>query len=136
MKTTIKLTLLLLFTVLHITCNRGQSSKSTEISGKVSVIAPEAYQERSMNQTIVDVRKPVEYNSGHIEGAINIDFFSPDFLDQIAKLDKNEPIFIYCRSGKRSAKASSKMLEIGFEEVLDLKCGIINWTKSNQKLVK
>jgi len=136
MKTTLKLTLILLFTVLNVACNHGQSSKSTEKSGKVSVIAPEAYQERSMNQTIVDVRRPEEYNSGHIEGAINIDFFSPDFLDQIATLDKSETIFIYCKSGKRSAKATSKMLDIGFEEVIDLKGGIINWSKSNQKLVK
>ncbi len=136
MKTTLKFTLLLFFTVLNVACNNGQSSKSSEKKDNVSVITPAEYQEKSMNQLIVDVRTPDEFNSGHIEGAINIDFFSTDFLEQIEQLDKSETIYIYCRSGKRSSKATPKILGLGFEHVVDLKGGIKNWTKSNQKLVK
>lgn len=136
MKTTFKLTLLLFFTVLNIACNHGQSSKSSEKLGDVSVLAPEAFQNKSMNQRIVDVRTPAEFSSGHIEGAINIDFFSDDFLDQIGQLDKSETLFIYCKSGNRSSKAAQKFLGLGFKEVVDLQGGIKNWNKSKQKLVK
>ena len=136
MKNTFKLTLLLLFTVLNIACNNGQSSKSLKESGNVSVLAPEAFKEKSMNQTIVDVRTPAEYSSGHIEGAINIDFFSDDFLEQIGQLDKSETLFVYCKSGNRSSKAAQKILGLGFKEVVDLQGGIKNWSESNQKIVK
>jgi rhodanese-related sulfurtransferase len=136
MKTTFKLTLLLFFTVLNIACNHGQSSKSTEKLGDVSVLAPAVFQEKSMNQTIIDVRTPAEFSSGYIEGAINIDFFSDDFLAQIGKLNKNETLFIYCRSGNRSSKAAQKIRDLGFKEIVDLQGGINNWNKSKQKLVK
>ena len=136
MKTTLKTTLLLFFTVLNIACNHGQSSKSSEKLGDVSVLAPEAYQEESMNQTIIDVRTPAEFSTGHVEGAINIDFFSDDFLEQIGQLDKSETLFIYCKSGNRSSKATPKILGLGFKGVVDLRGGIKNWNKSKQKLVK
>lgn len=136
MKTSLKILLLLFFTVLNVACNHGQSSKTSEKSGEVTVISPEAFQEKSKDQTIVDVRTPAEYASGHIEGAVNIDFLSPDFLEEIDRLDKSETVFIYCRSGNRSSKASSKMRDAGFEQVIDLQGGIINWSKSNKELVK
>ncbi len=138
MKTILKISLLLFFTVLNVACNHGQSSKSSEKSGKVSVIEPVEYQEKSLNQLIVDVRTPDEFNSGHIEGAINIDFFSDDFLDQIANLDldKSEVLFVYCKGGVRSSKAASKIRGLGFKKIIDLEGGINNWTKSNLKLVK
>jgi len=136
MKTTLKLTLLLIFTVLNVACNNGQSKNATEKLDKASVLTPEAFLEKSKDQTIVDVRTPAEFNSGHIEGAVNIDFLGEKFSEQIEQLDRNEAVFIYCRSGNRSSKASAKMLDSGFKQVIDLQGGINNWTKSNQKLVK
>ena len=57
------------------------------------------------NVQLVDVRTFQEYNSGHIENAINIDFQEEDFSDEIQKIDKDRPVFIYCRSGGRSGRA-------------------------------
>ena len=51
--------------------------------------------------------------------------FSLNF--SIRKLDKNEPIYLYCRSGKRSAKAAQILKEMGFKEIYDMEGGFLNW---------
>lgn len=76
---------------------------------------------------LVDVRTPDEYNSGHIKNAKNIDFFATSFTNQFEKLDKEKPVYIYCRSGARSKKASNKLSEMGFTEIYDLQGGYLNW---------
>lgn len=75
----------------------------------------------------VDVRTPDEYNSGHIEGFSNIDWQGNSFEAEAAKLDKNKPVMIYCRSGRRSAAAHDALLKMGFKNVIDLKGGITAW---------
>ena len=52
------------------------------------------------------------------------------------KLNKDEPLFIYCRSGRRSANAAHKLKAQGFTEVYDLQGGIIDWGKNNFEIVK
>ncbi len=76
---------------------------------------------------LVDVRTPNEYNSGHIKNAKNIDFFATSFESQFEKLNKEKPLYIYCRSGARSRKAASKLSAMGFTEIYDLKGGYLNW---------
>lgn len=76
---------------------------------------------------VVDVRTPSEFNQGHIEGAINIDFNGSDFSSQISKFDTEKPIYIYCRSGARSRSAGNIMHRLGFKEVIDLRGGILTW---------
>ncbi len=78
---------------------------------------------------LVDVRTAEEYQEGHIENAQLIDVKSEDFHDKIQELDKDKPVYLYCRSGKRSGKASKIMLELGFKEIVDLKGGYIAWSK-------
>ena len=65
---------------------------------------------RSENVVILDVRKADEFAEGHIKGAILIDQFQSDFVEQAkAKLPKDKTIAIYCRSGRRSANAAGKL---------------------------
>ena len=54
------------------------------------------------NYIVVDVRTKEEYNNGHIKNAINIPY---DTIDKDTKLEKSKTIFVYCKSGARSAKA-------------------------------
>lgn len=75
------------------------------------------------NMTIIDIRTPQEYTSGHIDGAINIDFYASDFTQQLEKLDKATAYSIYCRSGSRSGRALEIMKDIGFTDVADLEGG-------------
>jgi rhodanese-related sulfurtransferase len=88
------------------------------------------------NLQLVDVRTPEEFNEGHIKNAGNIDFYESDFLTQMNKLDKNKPLYIYCRSGGRSGKAAIQLKEQGFTEVYDLQGGILDWGKNNFEIVK
>ena len=77
---------------------------------------------------LVDVRTPEEYDAGHIEKAVNIDFLAEGFENAIQEIDKDRPVFIYCRSGGRSGQAARLMKELGFKKVYDLKGGFLNWT--------
>lgn len=82
---------------------------------------------------IIDVRTPQEYHSGHIPNAQNINFNDAGFRDQISQLDKQKPVYIYCRSGARSRHAGKIMEEAGFEKVIDLKGGVLTWKGKLEK---
>ena len=66
--------------------------------------------ELSADTVIVDVRTPAEYATGHLDGAVNIDFQSPSFDDTVAELDSEADYVVYCQSGNRSAQAVSVMV--------------------------
>ena len=76
---------------------------------------------------LVDVRTKEEFDQGSIDHAVNIDFLSSDFLSKVDTLDKQKPVYIFCKSGKRSAKAKDKLIEQGFLEVFELKGGYSIW---------
>lgn len=72
--------------------------------------------------SIVDVRTPGEFNSGNIAGAKNINI-AGNFSEEIQKLDKDKPVFVYCAVGGRSSKAAQMMNEMGFKEVYNVMGG-------------
>lgn len=76
---------------------------------------------------LIDVRTANEYNAGCIKKAKNIDIFSGKFTSEVNKLDKEKPVYVYCRSGGRSKRASKKIAALGFKEIYDLKGGILNY---------
>ena len=84
---------------------------------------------------ILDVRKADEFAEGHIKGAILIDQFQSDFVEQAqAKLPKEKAIAIYCRSGRRSANAAGKLADAGYKCV-NLKGGILAWKEAKMPVV-
>ena len=114
---------------------------------KILLIAPHPFYQERGTPIAVDllIRALTErgylidlltFNEGHLEGAINIDFFDENFLQDISKLDKNKTLYIYCRSGNRSSKASPKIIDLGFKQLYDLQGGIKNWVKNNYQIVK
>lgn len=79
---------------------------------------------------VVDVRTPQEFAAGHIKGAQNVDFRSPDFEKKIAKaVKKRKTVLVYCRSGKRSLNAMNLMVKNGFKDVYNMEGGILAWEK-------
>ncbi len=76
---------------------------------------------------LIDVRTPEEFATGSIEGAVNIDFLAPDFADQIAKLEKDKPVYLFCKSGGRSGQAKPLFFDQGFTEVYNLIGGYTQW---------
>ncbi|NNE77709.1 MAG: rhodanese-like domain-containing protein [Pricia sp.] len=52
---------------------------------------------------LIDVRTPEEFSAGHIDGAVNINYLSSEsFTENINKLDKTKPVYVYCQMGGRS----------------------------------
>ena len=84
--------------------------------------------------TILDIRTPDEFASGHIAGATNLDFYEPQFAGWLDDLDKDTPYLVYCRSGNRSASAIETMKSLGFAEVYELDGGIVSWAQSGLPL--
>ncbi len=76
---------------------------------------------------ILDVRTPEEFAEEHIEDAINLDFRSETFRDELDKLDKSKPYLVYCRSGGRSRSAVEIVAELNFREAYNMLGGIIQW---------
>lgn len=85
---------------------------------------------------IVDVRNPEEFAAGHIAGAVNINVNSDDFLEKSkAVLNKADPVYVYCRSGKRSLKAAELLSREGYR-IVNLDNGIIGWENDGFPVVK
>ncbi|WP_083823630.1 rhodanese-like domain-containing protein [Ochrovirga pacifica] len=78
---------------------------------------------------LIDVRTEKEYNQGHIENAIHMDVLLPSFKKDLVKLYKNKPIYLYCKSGRRSITALRILQKNGFENACDLKGGFLAWEK-------
>lgn len=134
MKSLLKLTAILLFSVVVTGCNAQEKSKVNEKEQVINVISPNDFSKMATNQLVVDVRTPKEYQEGHIENAKNINFYDDNFLGQFSGFNKEAPVFIYCKSGGRSGKAAKKLAEHGFKKVYDLQGGYLNWTKEMSKL--
>ena len=77
---------------------------------------------------LVDVRTSGEYDAGHIDDAINIDIMNMEtFTAKFDKFDKEKPIYIYCKLGGRSNKASKVLEELGFVTIYDFSGGYDEW---------
>lgn len=85
--------------------------------------------------TLIDVRTLKEFETGFIENAINIDFYSNSISSKISLLDKDSKFVIYCRSDNRSTKFAKLLLESGFKDVNVIKGGMIEWVKSGNNLI-
>lgn len=79
------------------------------------------------NTIVLDVRTAQEHNEGYIEGAQLHDIMNGDFVNTVPTLDKTKTYLIYCRSGARSANACSYLVQNGFENVYNLRGGILGW---------
>lgn len=76
---------------------------------------------------ILDVRRSDEYSQGHIPGAINVANESIANEEPEELPDKGQTIYVYCRSGRRSQEAASKLAALGYTNIVE--CGgILDWT--------
>lgn len=101
-------------------CNRNDDIASVSASEFKKELKTDTVQ-------LLDVRTPEEFAEGHIAGAINIDVQSDDFQQLAEKeLSKDSPIYVYCRSGRRSLTAARILDRLGYN-VVNLNGGIIKW---------
>ena len=96
--------------------------------------------DKTLSQTpypqLVDVRTPAEYAEGYLPGAILMDIKGMAFDSLIQQLDKSRPVFVYCRSGKRSMEAANILKKNKFKVVYNLEGGVIEWKENGKTVVK
>lgn len=85
---------------------------------------------------IIDVRTQQEWETGYIQGAVNIDFQRADFKARIAQLDPTKTYYVYCEVGGRSSMAAEYMLSQGFCRVVILHGGIRLWKAAGYPVIK
>ena len=109
----------------------GGENQVAEYTSITMEDAKEIFQEKG-DYLIVDVRRADEFAEGHIPGAINI--ANEDILSaEPAELpDKDQVIYVYCRSGNRSKQASAKLVAMGYTNIVEFG-GILDWTGEVEK---
>lgn len=86
--------------------------------------------------TVLDVRTPAEFATGHLPGAVNLDVGSPSFTTEVGKLVRGTHYAVYCRSGNRSAQALQIMQDAGITSTYHLGGGITAWQQAGGQVVK
>ena len=85
---------------------------------------------------LLDVRTQEEFDEGHISGALLVDVNDSAFVENaLAVIDRQRPVAVYCRSGRRSARAASQLANQGLT-VTNLNGGVIAWQDNGKTLVK
>ena len=109
----------------------GCGSSASEAYHKIT---PEAGREMIMKDhiTVIDVREPSEYSEGHVPTAKLIPLGTIDASITEKLPDKKAPVIVYCRSGVRSKKAATKLVELGYTDVRDMG-GILDWPYEIEK---
>lgn len=86
---------------------------------------------------LVDVRTKEEFAEGRIEGAVLMPWTDDDFKQRAAaELNKDVPVLLICKTGRRSLAAGKVLEEMGFKKLLDLKGGMTTWEKEGKPVVK
>ena len=130
--------ILLLLALCWIVLPAGSSAQQQVVK---DVNPPEAYNliqknKGNPNFTILDIRTQMEFDQGYVEGAVLIDYYLPNFEDELKRLDKNKAYLVYCRTARRSDDAVLIMKKMGFREVYNMVGGIVGWKAAKLPLVK
>ncbi|PKA83585.1 rhodanese-related sulfurtransferase [Ulvibacter sp. MAR_2010_11] len=144
-----KITYILILLVTFQGCKETTEKDTSEIASEASVasesqvilkiLSPQEFEAKigldSLSQ-LVDVRTVEEYNDGHLSFATNYSITDEDFQKNAVSLVKERPVYVYCKSGGRSARASKLLVDLGFTQVYDLQGGITAWQAAGLPVVK
>ena len=113
------------------TANPTQTASNSFVT-----LTAQEFAAKSPAGTILDVRTAGEVAQGKIEGAQVIDFYSPDFLDQVSQISKDQEVYLYCAVGARSEEAARMLIQQGYTKVYHLQGGIQGWSQEGLPLVQ
>lgn len=85
---------------------------------------------------VVDIRTPFEFKRGHVEGAINIDYYAKDFADRIMALDPARSYMMYCQAGGRSHALMRAFSQTEFKDVMHIPAGFSGWRRERLPFVR
>ena len=106
--------IIILIILLIIITNIGDSKKSVINTPKISSVSDIVKDE---NIVLIDDRTKEEYESGHIPRSINIPYTE---IENEVDYDKDKPIAVYCRTGKRSKQTASTLEKMGYTKIYDI----------------
>lgn len=129
------LPIILLLGLILPSCQAQQDQHITAVSPSEAAELISQHQ-GDANFVILDIRTPGEYQSGHLEGAVMIDYYSKSFVDEIGRLDKEKSYLVYCRSGNRSARLMDLLKKLQFQRIYHLASGINSWNAAGLPLVR
>lgn len=123
-----KLILFVLLVVLG-SCKKEQETTKPENTVVIEVLSPDVFEAHLQegNVQLIDVRTPKEFESGHLKGAKHHHIYDKNFREQVSYLDKEKPVYVYCKAGGRSQEAAEELKAMGFKKVYDLQGGISGW---------
>ena len=112
----------------------------SNILAEVELIDSQELKQRIENSKegliLIDVRTLEEYQSGHIKNSINIPhdqlILNVNVLDQY----RNQPIVVFCRSGRRAQLVIETLIENKFDQIVDLEGDIVAWKRSGFPVVQ
>jgi rhodanese-related sulfurtransferase len=129
MKTSIRIAVVMaVITALAACSSTDAPTEAPAFEGQHVGAAAFALAVESPGVTVVDVRTPEEFASGHLPGSVNIDVSAATFAAEIAALDPDATYAVYCRSGNRSRTAIDLMTSAGVAQTVGLEGGIGAWT--------
>lgn len=139
-KNNYKMTVVIFVTMVYMLLSMGCNStkKTYQPSGQLETVPTAVFENdlKTKPGQLLDVRSSEEYAEGHLRGAINIDVQEPDFqAEASSQLEKDKPVYVYCRSGRRSLLAGEMLAKDGYT-VVDLDGGILGWEKAGLPIVK
>ena len=114
--------------LLLVFCGNTQNVKNVSVQEFKTLIA-------SGKGIVLDVRSPQEVAKGQIENTSVLNFYDDDFESKLAFIQKDQPVYVYCKSGGRSGKAAKLLSKLGQYEVYNLSGGLMAWEKANLPLV-
>ena len=133
------LSFLFVMGLMVIACNSSSTTETKENTTESSSTDPaehkmdkEAFNSaiQKSGAVVIDVRMPAEFEQGHIQGAININFFDPEFKHQLLDLDRDKKYYLYCKNETRSYRSMKFMETNDFKHVYMLKGGYEEYNKS------
>lgn len=115
--------------VIYTGCAMGTEARDNQSGTTYRQISSEEAQkemESSSGYVILDVRTQQEYEEGHIPMAICIPNESIDREPPMLLPNKEQTIYVYCRSGRRSKEAAQKLFNMGYKNIVEFG-GINAW---------
>ena len=110
-----------------------QSGKEVDTVESISAEEFAHRREANPDMAVVDVRKPGEYESEHVEGAENLPLDT--LSDHMSEIRRDEPVYVHCAGGYRSMVANSILKARGFDNVVNVEGGIASIKQTNVPVV-
>jgi molybdopterin/thiamine biosynthesis adenylyltransferase/rhodanese-related sulfurtransferase len=106
-----------------------------QVKSGIAEVDATAARDRSNGALFLDVREQDEWDEGHIPGAVHVPRGHLESRVERLAPDHSRPVVVYCASGNRSAFAAKTLTELGYEDVVSLSGGFVDWKRNGFEVV-